>query len=467
MQASAGGSSDRGSSSSNEGNTNLNRFGESAVSLEGDSFDAGNLDTYRNVAKTFNEAGSESVELSEDFSVDDLGSNVLRSVGGESTSFEMRSSSVAHALHGGKALGAQVFSAAAKPTANAIGLTQSSFASASDNVHVPEPPKLPPSPYFLDRNSFDLSRSHVAASRVHTDLQTIFSEANVDFIFQPEKWQFVCKAYPNNEPVNFRVRLYARSAETYALEFQQRSGCRFSYSTLLTRMKKRLALSDASEGLSPNNTGSSFEMRSSTVAHALHANKGPSDQFETVPSAEDLKSILGMLTSEYCEVQSEGLKIVARLAESKAACDVLADGGIIAVAVKVLEGRFGGEVELRRCVATAVARFAQTTDSFDSLHSSVPLVVKLVLGSNPEALSGSASKMVFEEKYGELNWLEVQRLGVQALTSLARSPKVRSLIVENGGLRELQHLCSSSDRRLSQYAQEGMIALSKSSNIPY
>lgn len=449
MQASAGGSSDRGSSSSGEGKTNLNRFGESAISLEGDSFDAENLDTYRDVAKTFNEAGSESVELSEDFSVDDLGSNVLRSVGGESTSFEMRSSAVAHALHGGKALGAQAFSAAAKPTAKAIGLTQSSFASASDNVHVPEPPELPPSPYFLDRNSFDLTRSHVPARRVHTDLQTMFSEANVDSIFQPEKWQFVCKAYPNNEPVNFRVRLYARSAETYALEFQQRSGCRFSYSTLLTRMKRCLALTDALEGL------------------GFAAFPGASDQFETVPTAEDLKSILGMLTSDHCEVQCEGLKIVARLAESKAVCEVLGDGGIIATAVKALEGRFGGEVELRRCVATVVARFARTTESLDSLHSSVPLVVKLVLGSSPEALSGSASKMAFEEKYGELSWLEVQRQGVQALSSLARSPKVRGLIVENGGLRELQHLCSSSDRRLSQYAQEGMIALSKSSNMPY
>jgi hypothetical protein len=112
-----------------------------------------------------------------------------------------------------------------------MGLTAEMFASASasNQSFVPEPPLLPPSPFFLDRNSFDLSRSVISAGQLHTDLLKTFDEAAVDFVWKPEKWKFACKAYPNNEPVDFRVRLYSRpDGDTYALEFQQRDGCRFS-----------------------------------------------------------------------------------------------------------------------------------------------------------------------------------------------------------------------------------------------
>jgi len=422
-------------------------------------------DTYRQMPGPTFPVDSREMPV-EHFSVHDLEDSVMRSVAGSSSSsgYHMRSVSLAGRSQQPSFGVVQPFSMAntsAKPGAKAMGLTAEMFASASasNQSFVPEPPLLPPSPFFLDRNSFDLSRSVISAGQLHTDLLKTFDEAAVDFVWKPEKWKFACKAYPNNEPVDFRVRLYSRpDGDTYALEFQQRDGCRFSYQSLLNRLKKRLHLSaNAKRPAVPFNT---------FVGNPQGAT-----------SKSDIAAVVGMVNSDFADVQREGLKILCRFTQIKQSGEMLVGTDAISSTLRCLR-KCGSDVEIRRVAGMLLTHFVKCYDLPEALKRGkvvadkqglfidiVDAAVDLTRSVSKAASGSSALNTGFgslpEPKYVGLSRLEVRRVGAGLLCVLARWPEARKRIKANGGEDILSGIIQEQtpDRRLREYAQDCTLCL--------
>jgi len=402
----------------------------------------------------------------EHFSVHDLEDSVMRSVAGSASSsgYHMRSVNLAGRAQQPSFGVGQPFSMAnvsAKPGAKAMGLTADMFAStgASSNQSVaPEPPLLPPSPFFLDRNSFDLSRSVISAGQLHTDLLKTFDEAAVDFVWKPAKWKFACKAYPNNEPVDFRVRLYSRpDGNTYALEFQQRDGCRFSYQSLLNRLKRRLHLSaNVARPAAPFNT---------FVGNPQGAT-----------SKGDIEAVVGMVNSGYVDVQREGLKILCRFAQIKQSGEMLVGTDAVSSVLQCLR-KCAGDVEIRRVAGMVLCHFVKCFDLPEALKRGkvaankqglfvdiVDAAVDLTRSVATVSAGSSATNTGFgslpEPKYASLSRLEVRRVGAGLLCVLARWQEARKRMKANGGEDVLSGIIQEqSDRRLREHAQDCTLCL--------
>jgi len=395
----------------------------------------------------------------EHFSLHDLEDSVMRSVTGGS-SYQMRSVSLAGTPQQQPfTLGGQfpMTNVSAKPAAKEMGLTANMFAStgASNNQNrTPEPPLLPPSPFFLDRNSFDLSRSAISTGQLYTDLLKTFDEAAVDFVWKPAKWKFACRAYPNNEPVSFRVRLYLRpDGNTYVLEFQQRDGCRFSYHSLLSRIKKRLHLSvNVARPAVPFNT---------FVGNPQGAT-----------SKGDIAAVVGMVNSGYADVQREGLKILCRFAQIEQNGDMLVSADAIASVLGCL-AKCKGDHEVRRVAGKTLCHFVKCYDLPAAIkQGNIPankhgLFINIVdaaveLTKVKSELDGKSELAGLPEpKYASLSRLEVRRVGAGLLCVLAQWADARKRIIANGGESILNGIIQDQfpDRRLREHAQDCILCL--------
>lgn len=312
---------------------------------------------------------------------------------------------------------------------------------------MPEPPPLPPTPFFLDRNSFDLSRAAVPAQQLYTDLLRIFSNLNVDYVWKPEKWKFVCRAYPNNEPVDFRVRLYMRPGEnTYVLEFQQRDGSRFGYHHLMSRLKDSLHLSSSEKIMPP------------PFMKAFSGNP------QGVVSEADVTSVVGMLRSKYADAQREGLRIMDEFAHLKQAGDVLVEAGAIASVVSCLKTQPQNH-EVRRMAGIALCQFVKGYDLLAAVKA------RKVAGDNEQLfidivdaaidLTKKVSPSTTEPKYAHLSHLEVRRVGASLLCVLVNWEEARKHIKGSVGEAVLQEIihAENPDIRLKEHAQDCILCM--------
>jgi hypothetical protein len=289
-----------------------------------------------------------------------------------------------------------------------------------------------------------------------------FDEAAVDFVWKPGKWKFACRAYPNNEPVDFRVRLYSRpDGTTYALEFQQRDGCRFSYHSLLNRLKKRLHLSaNAAKQAAPFNTFAGNP--------------------QGAKSQGDIAAVVGMVNSDYADVQREGLKILCRFAQIEQNGKMLVDTDAVTSVLQCIS-KCGSDNEIRRVAGMVLCHFVKCYDLpaalkrgkvaankqglfIDIVDAAVDLT-RDPTTDGPGESAGSASKVGLyglpEPKYASLSRLEVRRVGAGLLCVLAKWPAARKRVKANGGENVLSGIIQeqSPDRRLREHAQDCTLCL--------
>lgn len=411
--------------------------------------------TYRQAPPTFSSPDASQFS-SEHFSVHDLEDSVMRSANrGGSSSYEMRGACVAGQLQQAPFSVGQAFAMPGmgqKPDVKALGLSADRFASLSSQAphahktSAPEPPPLPPTPFFLDRNSFDLSRAAVPAQQLHTDLLRIFSCLEVDYVWKPEKWKFVCKAYPNDEPVDFRVRLYMRPGEkTYALEFQQRAGSRFGYHRLINRLKDSLHLS--SEKVVPGPPMKSF-----------------AGNPQGMLAYGEINQVLTMLSSNFADVQREGLRIMCEFAQLKQAGDALVKTGAIASIVSCLKSQPGNH-EIRRMVGKALCQFVKCYDLLLAVKEKRVAADKegLFIDIVDAAidLTKELPKSSTEPKYEHLSRIEIRRVGASLLCILVSWAEARKRIKDKGGEAALQEIIQdeSPDIRLKEHAQDCILCM--------
>lgn len=392
----------------------------------------------------------------ETFTLNELESDMTRSLG-TSSSYEPRSVQVASNYRADDGLsGFDVAYSAASHHKQYVDNNVASFSPASMDVIVPEPQPVPAAPYHLDMNTHDVRKSSVNASKIHIMLCETFDSNNVDVLFRPHSWLFVAKAYPNNELVDFRVRLYNTDQDVYKLEFQLRDGDRVSYYQLLNKMKHDLNL--PTNGVSFGYEHFRQNLPSSSTSSSTSSTKTPSE--------ENIKQVVKMIDSKYVDVKIEGLKLAYQFCANKIILPIFVrHSGIAAILTAVQTER--NEMEVQRCGASTLHMYCSTDDTggCDALLKApkgMETVIRLARmsgGGNSRQSSGGALSFFEEEDDDDddMTHLEVQRQATSALLCLARrSADAARIIEENRGAEVFQELQKSGDPRLNEIATKAI-----------
>lgn len=269
--------------------------------------------------------------------------------------------------------------------------------------NIPNPPDLPAAPYFLERDTYDVTDCH--AKDLHNNMIAQFEMNNVDYKFSADKWKFTCLAYPNQSRVDFIARGYLRSdGRTIALEFQRRWGCCLAFRQLLGALRTGLRL-----------PGCDQQPRFFVPPAMMDCSMDDDDAAGTM-TKDDIEPITDMVESPFPDVQKEGVKIIATAAENPAYTRPLAEFGVIRKLVE--QANQATDSEFRRCAACALHNYLRKDDQ--AVAAVAAAAVSQVGGI--ELLERMMSQYVAQQD------LEVQRQATSALLAVANSPNGQKLI---------------------------------------
>lgn len=296
---------------------------------------------------------------------------------------------------------------------------------------LPDPPVVPPSPFFLEKDSHEVAQSPATLFQC---INAALSMLEVDAKFVSQDFKFHCTAYPNFNRVDFVIAVYQKSSVHTALvvEFQRRSGCTLSYRHLLQGLRNALRLDSGRRALSYF---------------------GPPvmdlDDEDLPPlKSADLEPVVGMVSSEYIDVQREGAKILVPVVENPAAIDAVLESGLVRAVVHAIER--SDDPEVMRCSACALGKFVSKTD--ERLRCKA---AKAVINA------GGVDALLRLAACGpSIEALEVQRQASFALCQLARDADARSRILGRNGKQTMMSVVQASRcSRLQKVARETMLLL--------
>lgn len=394
----------------------------------------------------------------ETFTLNELEGDMDR--GMSSSNYEPRSVAVASRYDQEDGLSFLDYAAPSSHREEYVSKGVASFSKASMEFIVPEPPSVPPSPFHLDLNTHVVSKSAASAAQIHSMLRETFESHHVDTKFMP-CWLFVAKAYPDNEMVDFRVRLYDTTRDSYKLEFQLRDGNRLAYHQLMSAIKLDLNLpsSHVKIGTSSNFSSSSAATFGTTSTEEGGKNDVSNDE-------ETVKQVIKMVDSKYIDVKLDGLKQARKFCANQSILPTFVrHQGIASILTAIkTEARI---MEVQRCGAAALFTYCMTDkdgrcDALIKAPEGLKQLRRLARLGPADAGSDSKSSGGFsffeeeEEEGDDITHLEVQRQAASALMWLAKRAGTNTYVEDVGGASLFEELKKSGDPRLEFIAAKGL-----------
>eukprot|EP00455_Lapot_gusevi_P012687 TRINITY_DN1606_c0_g1_i10.p1 TRINITY_DN1606_c0_g1~~TRINITY_DN1606_c0_g1_i10.p1 ORF type:complete len:510 (+),score=103.31 TRINITY_DN1606_c0_g1_i10:191-1720(+) len=203
------------------------------------------------------------------------------------------------------------------------------------------PPAFPSGPWVLEPTHFE---TYQPPHLLMNSLVEFLSANQIEFTASTEKYSLRCNAYLQNFTVCFCVRVFTLDqSPRYVVEFQRRSGDGLcfheAYHQCLSHLQKQNFVQSAVE-----------ECNSSFSPPPL-----PDIEIPTQFLEEALRNLIAMSSSEYSDVQYEGIRSLAELSASVENQELIVREGLNVV----IECLRSPADDVHRCAATTIANLAQ------------------------------------------------------------------------------------------------------------
>lgn len=265
------------------------------------------------------------------------------------------------------------------------------------------PVRIPPEPYFLECNSYEMGPDH---EKVLVDVAEALSGVEADWYFDVTKLRFNGIAYVNTQRIDFVINGYClKKNDTYSIaredkkrtcikekstivEFQRRSGCCLAFLTFMYNISTRLGLSRDYK-------------RPPFILNVNRIDAEPMEPMEPM-TARDVDPIVRMIKSEYSNMQVDGLQVIVSVLSQQIENVAWSLWNLEVIQVIVIEAlKQTTDSEIRRCMATALSKFVLVCNAMWKKGSDMWNVLMNYVG-----------------KFESISDLEVQRQASSALSCL-------------------------------------------------
>ena len=274
--------------------------------------------------------------------------------------------------------------------------------------------------YQLERTNF---RSGNSASRIVTSLHSSLENLDAVVIFKQDQLKFKCSVQTPHGKIQVHARVYSDNGE-HIVEIQRRSGCSVGFCMIWRRL-----LAD------PDIEGLQTQIRA--PAHGLAE---PMQVEVALQEEKNLEPLIQMVKSQYCDVQREGLAVLARLSESIGNATLLLRSDAMTEIVRHLQSEnIDCQIAATQIVANVSKANASARDA--ALAQSIRPIIN--------AMGMTVTEVVAVA--------ELQRQSCIALAALASA--FPHEISEQGGANALSQHQQSGNGVLAREAQTAMTAI--------
>lgn len=220
----------------------------------------------------------------------------------------------------------------------------------------PDVPALPRPPYELERcASFFSNATPQTLKKAVSD--RLFA-SGADFEFNPQKYKWKVLAYDEgdeNQTCDVSVRMFAVTSPTvkYAVEFQRRGGCAFTYHRWLAPVVNEMM--DRGLVLEQNGTKRVKKMTKPFSPHL----SGVADEDVPTLTNRDVSPLIEMAQTQCSNVRGEAMRELAKLARNATNHEHIATRGLLE-SVTLSFGQASVYPDVSRCAASLVNVLSRT-----------------------------------------------------------------------------------------------------------
>lgn len=218
-------------------------------------------------------------------------------------------------------------------------------------------------------------------SKVVSAVSELFTQQNVDAMFNSGKFKWKCACYDGDAETRFVSRLFSvpGKANFFVLDFQRRSGDPFHFQSIYKAINFRLLKS----GFIVCNDAKAESKIEEPVFRTFKPLSLPDDFFgeEDESSAADVEPLVRMCCSPYVDVQREGLSaLTAQLETSEAARKA-----VLSFAGKLMEIiSLTRDMQVRRLAASAISKLSTDESAAQVIagRGGIRVLVNVMLSSS-------------------------------------------------------------------------------------